>query len=85
MPRSEIDNLGLVLVAALDSLQQQGLDLADIEDDRALEQTTAIIYSRLLGDYDGPDSVTRKRGLALSEALKIRKMIAKRERGESDG
>lgn len=86
MARTDIDNLGLVIVAALDALQQQGLDLADTEDDRALEQTTAIIYGQLLADSTTRGSaLPEKRKLALAEALKIRKLVANRKRSEDDG
>lgn len=84
MPRTEIQQLGDVITEALETNRQQDLDLADIEDDRALELTTAIIYVRLLEHNEDHRKLPSKRLLALSEALKIRKLTASRDRSKDD-
>ena len=69
---------------ALETNRQQDLDLADIEDDRALELTTAIIYSRMLPDVVALDRLPSMRQIALEEAIKLRRLVANRDRSKDD-
>ena len=69
---------------ALETNRQQDLDLADIEDDRALELTTTLIYVRMLPDVVAIDKLPSMRQIALEEAIKLRRLVANRDRSKDD-